>query len=218
MSNLKGIIPAAGYGKRMNMQPDQAKEMLIDPVTGKYLIDYHLDLCYKYNIEPVVISRIEKSEFNSYLRSKKIEHIVLKEPGKEWADTVLKSQGLWGEKNLLLLPDTRFEPEISIKRIVDSMHEYKLVAGVHDVPGLECDKWGIISREAIREKPYVINPGVKHYMKAWGILGFNREVGQGLFSSQVKGGLFKLSPEIEPTFVHLDKFVDITRSGKLEKY
>ena len=95
---VKAIIPCAGFGTRMAMQPNQSKEMLTDPVTGKYLIDYSLDLCYKYKIKPVVISRLEKEDLNSYLRSKNVTHISLKEAGKEWAQTVLKSQGLWAKR------------------------------------------------------------------------------------------------------------------------
>lgn len=214
---VRGIMPAAGYGTRMGMSINQSKEMLRDPKDQSYLIDYSLNLCYSNKIEPIVISRIEKEDLNSYLRLKGVEHIVLKTPGKEWADTVLKSQGLWTEKNILILPDTRFEPaNESIKRVKDLLHQYDLVAGVHKVPGLEIDKWGIIDRNTIWEKPSVINPKINSSHKAWGILGFSKSIGEKLFQSQNKHNWLTLSPEIEPAFVHLDKFEDITRTGKLE--
>lgn len=216
---VKAIIPCAGYGTRMGMEPHQSKELLEDPNDrDMHLIDYSLNLCYKYNIDPIVITRSEKRDLIDYILNyqKQVELIVLNKPGKEWAETVLKSQGLWGDKNILLLPDTRFEPEISIKRIVDGLNEYQLVAGVHEIPAMDCDKWGIISRTVLWEKPFVANPKIKAYMKAWGILGFSKTVGADLFANQNKGQAYNLP--VEPTFIHLDKFVDVSRSGKLEVY
>jgi dTDP-glucose pyrophosphorylase len=215
---VKAIIPCAGYGTRMGMKLNESKETLIDPVTHKYLIDYSLDLCHKYKIEPIVISRLEKEDLNGYLRDKEVEHIVLKTPGKEWAETVLKSRGLWGDKNILILPDTRFD-EKAIPRMLDLLHEYDLVAAIHEIPAMDCDKWGIINRKEIWEKPAVINKNIKAHMKAWGLLGFTPKVGEFIFPSLNKGNWVELERmAIAPSFVHLDKFIDITRSGTLEKY
>lgn len=212
MSN-KGIIPAAGYGTRMYMETNQSKEMLIDPVTGKYLIDYSLDLCYKYYIEPVVISRIEKEDLNSYLRSKNVEHIVLKSPGNEWADTVLKSQGLWGDKNILLLPDTRFEPEYVVRDMLDEIgwSDSGVVAAVHKIDPKESDKWGTVTGTGIHEK------NSNHQMVAWGLLGWRKQaLGLSLFSEMYPGGSWFAWNGISK--LQLTSFKDITRTGKLEKY
>ena len=127
----------------------------------------------------------------------------------------IKKPRTMGKKNILILPDTRFD-EKAIPRMLDMLHEYDLVAAVHQVPALDADKWGIISRTHIYEKPFVINKEVKYYMKAWGLLGFSKEVGVGLFNNQIKQQNYKLP--CEPSFVHLDSFKDITRSGTLEKY
>ncbi len=218
---IKCIIPSAGYGTRMNCKLNESKELMIDPVTGKYLIDYSLDLCYKYNIEPIVISRIEKEDLNSYLRSKEVEHIVLKKPGKEWAETVLKSQGLWAEKNILLLPDTRFTPESrfdDIKYQID--HGSKLVLGVHEVPEMSQNKWGIVASNGIYEKP---NIKLDQYRglgtTAWGIIAFRKEIGYNLFSRLSENHQFLWKDDlVNPAIFRLDSFVDITRTGKLEKY
>ncbi len=208
---IKAIIPCAGYGTRMNMPADKSKEMLTDPVTGKYLIDYSLDLCYSNNIEPVVISRIEKEDLNSYLRSKNVEHIVLKTPGKEWAETVLKSQGLWGDKNILVLPDTRWTNDNAFERIVKviSYPEQSLVIGYHVIGLDESIKWGTITDTHIHEKVDTKSP------KAWGILAFDKNYGKYLFADLKPGGN---SIFLSQYSILLKDFKDITRSGTLEKY
>lgn len=215
MSKIVGIIPCAGYGTRMNMPINKSKEMLEDLVTGKYLIDYSLDLCYKYNIDPVVISRLEKEDLNAYLRSKEIAHIVLKTPGKEWAETVLKSQGLWGDKNILLLPDVRFKEESIIPEMIKGLDIYTpLAIATHKIDVNDSEKWGTVDYNCIHEKqPSALD-------KAWGILGWRNFIGEKLFKSLTPQGTYMWNYNFEgnPLFYNLDKFVDITRSGKLEKY
>src|ERR1041385_1378889 len=99
---VKAIIPCSGRGSRMKMDTWEAKELLIDPVNGKPLVDYSLDLCYKYSIKPVIITRAEKRPFIDHIMDNHPNaDLIICDPGKEWAETVLKSQGLWGEKNIL---------------------------------------------------------------------------------------------------------------------
>lgn len=212
---IKAIIPCAGFGTRMGMKSHEAKEMLIDPITGKYLIDYSLDLCYKYKIEPIVISRIEKEELNKYLRDKQVEHIVLKTPGKEWAETVLKSQGLWGDKNILLLPDTRFEPHNIIPKIIHDLTSNHTSAGdlivaVHEINPDDCNKWGTITGSTIYEKCYIKTN------LAWGIIGWKNGIGSYLFLALYPESYYDLYDSI--IYHKLDSFRDITRTGQLERY
>lgn len=208
---IKAIIPAAGYGTRMNMPIDKSKEMLIDPVTSKYLIDYSLDICYSNKIEPIVISRIEKEDLNSYLRSKGVEHIVLKTPGKEWAETVMKSQGLWEYKNILILPDTRFESVDCISQIIKDLDKHPISIATHKIDPKDADKWGTIVKDNIEEKK------ANGSDKAWGLIGFTKNAGDMLFNQLIATKTASLW-YLEPVTTELTKFVDITRSGKLEKY
>lgn len=194
----------------MNMLLNESKEMLKDPVTEDYLIDYSLNLCYSNNIEPIVISRIEKEELNSYLRQKGVEYIVLKTPGKEWAETVLKSQGLWGDKNILLLPDTRFNKN-AIKDILSKV-DGSLVIGYHEIDPMESNKWGIITEDnLILEKSLT-----RRSEKAWGLIGFNKPDGIWFLEEISEYKSFPLTKYEK--FVKLDYFKDITRTGQLEKY
>ena len=216
MANPKAIIPCAGYGTRMGLQPHQSKEMLTDPNDkSKYLIDYALDLCYSNNIDPIVISRQGKDELNDYLKPYKLDLIILKEPGKEWAETVLKSQGLWGDKNILILPDTRFQPETIIPDIIKSTNCYSsIVVGWHEIKPEDSHKWGTVNSYGIYEKQGTL------FNKAWGILGFTKFSGQELFQSLKPEGTFQFHQidECSPEFRKLNNFKDITRSGTLEKY
>jgi dTDP-glucose pyrophosphorylase len=216
MSNIKGIIPAAGYGVRMAMKPTESKEMLTDPITGKYLIDYSLDLCYSNSIEPIVISRLEKEDLNSYLRSKGIEHIVLKTPGKEWAETVLKSQGLWGEKNILILPDTRFDEE-GFKEFLSEIENNTLTFATHEIKSEDCDKWGIVTDKSVYEKPGKHDLYYQDCEEAWGLIGWHKCWGEQLFKNLHELKYFNHT-HLKVDRTHLKWFKDVTRSGTLEKY
>ena len=209
---IKAILPAAGYGKRMGMEINQSKEMLKEVNGENFLIDYSLNLCYKYNIEPVVISRIEKEDLNSYLRSKQVEHIVLKKPGSEWAETVLKSRGLWGEKNILILPDTRWDDDKNkaferIKTCI-SYSDQQLVAGYHIINPEDSVKWGTLNGDFILEKCQT------QASMAWGVLAFSKEIGESLFRELTPGNFTKLPVRYN---IKLNNFRDITRTGKLEE-
>lgn len=214
--SLKAIIPAAGYGVRMGMHVNESKEMLQDPNdSNKRIIDYSLDLCYKYGIEPVVISRIEKNDLNSYLNIKGVEHIILKKPGKEWAETVLKSSGLWGEKNILILPDTRFDEDIIPKLLNDLAwnHNSDVVAAVHEIDPKDSEKWGVIYNNHIYEKC----PNITASNLAWGLLAWNgKSAALDIFYELTPG--FKYTQWNDIPYIKMNKFLDVTRTGKLEKY
>lgn len=215
MSKVKAIIPCAGYGTRMQMESWQAKEMLRDPNDpSKVLIDYSMELCYKYNIEPVVITRREKTGLIDYLiKDHQLSNLIITEPGKEWAETVLKSQGLWGEKNILILPDTRFNPESVIPEMLDKLDKVPVVAAIHSIDPKESYKWGTVDEDngSIFEKENT------NLNKAWGLLGFQKGDGRCLFNNLHPRGEWVGFLE-EFMTVDLTDFKDITRTGKLEKY
>lgn len=206
---MKCIIPAAGFGTRMSMAMDKSKEMLKDPgYKHQPIIQYSLDLCEAFKLEPVVITREEKKDLRQYLFDKQVETLVITPEG-EWNNTVLKSSPCWEENNILILPDTRF---YSFKVIEDIQRGLILgnnaVMALHEVT--DPPKWGIIEDYRLYEKPdkdFQILPGEKFW--AWGLIGFKDTYGQELFSS-VK--FFKELKNVGFTF--LDKFEDITRNEK----
>ena len=93
---MKALIPCAGYGTRMRMQPHEAKELLPDE-DGKPTIEWSLNICKRFNIEPVIITRKEKVEFIKYLEDNNIEHVI--GGGESTGESLLSAKEHWGEYN-----------------------------------------------------------------------------------------------------------------------
>ncbi len=201
---IKAIIPSAGYGTRMSMKPNESKEMLIDS-TGKPVIQYSLDLCSKYGLEPIIITRKEKTDLINYVQGNATLHII--EPFGEWPDTVLSSSKLWGKRNILILPDTRFSPDSVLQDISDQLAlGCKSVTAYHNVT--DPTKWCVIDNYKLTEKPLASNSSA-----ALGLIGFEAIEGHHIFN-----GLKRRSEPvdlIDAGFVRLDSFIDITRTGKI---
>ena len=199
---MKCIIPAAGYGTRMSMKPNQSKEMIKDKdYHNHHMIQWALDLCSLLKIKPLVLTREDKKDLRQYLFNAGIEFIDVKPEG-EWYDTVLQSKEHWDEDNLLLLPDTRFH---KIQVIEDIQRGLELgnnaVFALHEV--IDPSKWGIVIGYHLLEKPEQLSG--KQW--AWGLIGFKDYYGQKLFS-HLKSNLI-----LEDVgFTYLNKFEDITRS------
>ncbi len=200
---MRAILPCAGYGSRMKMQPNQSKEMLLDS-KGKPIIEYHLDLCYKYNITPLVITRAEKKDLIQYCTDKSVETLII-EPQREMPFTVLRSWEKWEEDNILLLPDTRFEPTYIIEKVMNDLDlGAELSIALHQVD--DPQNWGIVHNYKLIEKP-------KHLFgthEAFGIIGFKRSTGISFFDSLNLQRSAKLT---NTSFQYLDSFRDITRTG-----
>lgn len=210
MNNTLCIIPAAGIGSRMNMSLNESKEMLLDPCTHEPIIKWGLDLCRKHHIEPLVVTRKEKTDLIEYLATQGTKVLVI-EPDGEWPNTILASEHLWQDNNILLLPDTRFSPENSLKWVEESLLLNKgSVFALHKVE--DVSKWGCVSVSGFIEKPVITTPGY-----AWGLMGFKKDNGRGIFKSMtVPNRLFY--HVASNNFLFLDKFVDLTRSGVIEKW
>jgi len=200
---MKCIIPAAGFGTRMSMAMNKSKEMLPDPgYKHQPIIQYALDLCKAFKMEPLVITRKEKQDLRQYLFNQGVEFIDIEVKG-EWNETVLASKDHWVENNMLILPDTRFS---SFKCIQDIQRGLELgnnaVIALHEVT--DPDKWGIITpRYVLLEKPDYLSNDTKY--SAWGLIGFKKSYGQELFSNVKCLDLKNVG------FTYLDKFEDITR-------
>lgn len=194
----------------MNMKPNESKEMLIDPSTGLRLIDNVLHLAKITGADVHVITRIEKTDLIKYLRPKEKVTIQIIEPEGEWADTVLESRDHWDEHNILILPDTKWNPLLTT---LESMEEFlklgcESVFAVHKVD--DVSKWGQIENYKVIEKPVEETGGY-----AWGLIGFTYHQGYRIFATMK----FKNDPCVleKSSFLFLDSFKDLTRTGKIEE-
>lgn len=174
--------------------------MLLD-FQNKPIIEYSLNLCKTYNLEPFIITRPEKQDLINYLNTHQIKYMLYNPDGKEWNETVLACKDQWDENNLLILPDTRFKSPEVIKDMQRSLEMgNEAVIALHEVP--DPSKWGIITPEyELLEKPAHLTGN----QKAWGLISFKNTYGQELFSN-VK--YIKLK---NTGFVFLEEFKDITR-------
>lgn len=202
------IIPAAGFGTRMNMVSNQSKEMLLDPNTGDPLIKWSLDISSNYN--QMVILREEKQDLYQYLKQNYPNvSIGIVSETKSWQDTIMKLSFFWKRNNLILLPDIRFNPVSSINKCFNLLQIYDTVAAVHTV--IDPENFGIIFGNNIIEKP-------KYFVgrNAWGLLGFNKKVGEKLLTETIEYNKIVQLPNFKS--FKLKKFIDLTRTGTLEKY
>lgn len=210
----KAILPCAGYGTRMNMQLNKSKELLIDPITNEPIIKWHLDLCKENNIKPIIITRKEKTDLIEYtLKNTEAELIVLDNISGEWPSTVLKSKGMWGNKNILMLPDTRFNPHT--KSLFDSLknENYDLVFAIHRVDNIS--KWGAIDplNNKFCEKPQEQFAGY-----AWGLISFSSEAGEETIDKMILRNHWWTENYYLVDYIHLNSFIDLTRTGTIERY
>lgn len=202
--NVRLILPCAGYGTRMNTPINKSKELLLKD--GRPLIQYSLDLAIACRLDPLVVTRAEKTDLIEYCRLWNIETQIIEVEG-EWANTVLKSAPNWAENNILVLPDTVFSPPITTTQQISAglWLGNNAVFALHEVQ--DPHKWGIVADYKLYEKPVLGHPAY-----AWGLIGFKAEYGKKLFANSGKGSVFPLE---NCGFTYLDYFQDLTRTGTI---
>lgn len=206
--NKVAIIPCAGLGTRMGMKPNESKEMLFEN-TWNRVIDYSLNLCREFHIKPVIISRMDKEDLNNYIKQyyPDAQLVLLNEQGKEWPNTVLKSHGFWEEKNILILPDTRFNPRHIVLQMNMALDKYPLVFATHKVQ--DPANWSMIESNQICEKP---SDGTLNG-RAWGLIAFKKDQGELLFNQLSERHIWHVLNHY--ISLPLRDFKDITRTGKI---
>lgn len=214
-NKMLAIIPASGLGTRMNLKPYQAKEMLSDPSNGdKPLIQWSLDLVQN----PLVVSREDKEPLNQYCENNKIELLTVKET-KEWPDTVLETISFWDDKNVLILPDTRFQPTDILEQIEKQLETNDLVFAIHEVDDVR--NWGKVLLDPFSKKPIQTQEkaGIEFKLEgnAWGLIGFKKHVGEALFQAYSDRKIFNLT-KLKVSVIYLTSFKDICRTGQIEQY
>jgi dTDP-glucose pyrophosphorylase len=202
---MKALIPCAGFGTRMRMMPHQAKELLPDE-DGNPTIEWSLNICKKYNIEPIIITRPEKEEFNQYLDQNNIKYVF--DDGNSVGESLLKTQPYWDSTNIVILPDTRFDyPEnffLDVDKCMKAGNDY--VFGLFEVS--DHQNWGIICNNVFFEKPK--NKFEKHdYAYAWGTIAFKKNTGEALL--QKYNLISKPFDLTNAGYLFIDNFRDISR-------
>jgi dTDP-glucose pyrophosphorylase len=208
------IIPAAGFGLRVGRPA--AKELLPDS-SGEPLILWWLQRAAEIEANVHLITRYEKQVLVDFV-SQACEKMNLNfsvqriESSKEWPDTVLQSEKFWSEKNILVLPDTRFEPVRILKEISSALESFEIVTAVFSVENPEL--WGMTRQSQhhqfeICDKPARTPEGAL----AWGLLGFQKQAGALLFQSILDSYFDKKWKLISKKNLSLglEKFEDLTR-------
>lgn len=200
------------------MAETESKELLKH--NGFPIISYALDLCDILGIEPVVISRQEKTSLNNYLMSYNIKHIWhYPKERQSMAETILASSDHWMYNNILILPDTRFKPALATLEKMKSWLNFDnipLILATHQVS--DPNNWGIIESHGndkyLCEKPEfhlggdVIKP--TDTATAWGLIGFNKYAGFKLFEDMKQKNTWSKLPESYE--IPLTSFEDLTRT------
>lgn len=153
-SNLKIIIPAAGYGRRVSdpSAPNRSKELIINPQTGRPLIDKALGLAAQLRVPSVVITREEKTDLIDYIHNWSKAHgqqqcgggpqapieLQIIQPSREWPDTILQSESRWGEGNILILPDTDYSPTEIVRELAGAIG-FATEPALKNTSAHECD-------------------------------------------------------------------------------
>ncbi|MEQ1879036.1 MAG: hypothetical protein ABL958_20520, partial [Bdellovibrionia bacterium] len=160
-----------------------------------------------------VLARAEKRGLLEYLGAQAGVDVLVIPPTREWPETLLRSQDRWAEHNLVLLPDTEFEPGRTEETVVWNLSRgFSLVFATFEVS--DPKTWGMVITGAeqtlIAEKPATKRDG----FQAWGMIGFQKNAGHQLFTSLLESCFdhdWKSLPFNSKT-VELTSFRDLTRS------
>ena len=226
-SSKKILIPAAGFGTRVGSPP--AKELLINPLTQRPLIEFAFSIAEELNVEAHVISRTEKTLLNHYLAHRGVSYQAIAS-SRDWPESLVLSCDFWSEYNVVLLPDTEFAPISVVKEIFDLL-EFKqnssVFATFHHVPFAALNTWGCVWKEGEMafgwEKPNLSSfpdpsstdrsitsiPSIK----PWGVFGFSKNVGVELLTNMLDSSQGKHAYRLphKTQFIDLDSFSDLTR-------
>ncbi len=214
----KIILPAAGYGTRMNASLEGGKELMEDPITREYLIDWPLLVVRGSYHQGLVITRKNKTELNARLEVYNIPTLILEAPGKEWPDTILASKQDWEEAaNIVLLPDTRFPlPFKVLNKLEKALEKSPIAFATIPLGDQDYSKFAILDGNRMSEKPDS-PPGPN--AKIICLFAFRASIGIGLFSGfSERGKWFSFEGIDKIPTVELAWFKDITRNGVVEGY
>lgn len=212
-STVTVIIPAAGFGKRVGSP--EAKELLPDS-SGRPLIDWVLSEIQARSWRAVVVTRPSKRSLIAHLKSWPCVDLMTVEQTREWPESVLVSAPYWSERNIVILPDTRFQPLTVLDQIAEDLKTCNLSLGIFSPEHFAT--WGVVQVRKIGcqfcEKPKEESTLLrKQGAHAWGTIGFVLSIGKQLFD-----GLLQSTSDhnwvelpVEARLHKLHQFIDLTR-------
>ncbi len=179
------------------------------------MIEWALKLAKLNKMNAVIISREDKVDLNVFLEKKKATYdleVLYIASSLEWADSLLQAEMLWADRNIVLLPDTRFTPTSIIGSLNSSLIHAPYNFATFQPKSLNA--WGAVrckdKKCFIAEKPQVTIATDL----AWGLFGFNRAYGKTLLRTILKSTSdFILLPDENIETIPLEQFEDKTRSG-----
>ncbi len=154
-------------------------------MTGAPLIDWSLNLALESESQVVVISRKDKTELNNYIKTRSFQderiQLFTIDSSLEWPDSILQAQGVWGERNLVLLPDTRFDSLHAPKEMLMNLNDETSTAFAAFRPD-SFSSWGVIRPLATGfqgcEKPVEKSDCLQNKnVWAWGFFAFKKAQG-----------------------------------------
>lgn len=207
------IIPAAGWGTRVGTPP--AKELLAHPKYPQHsFLEQALAICKSMDADPLVVSRVSKSVLNNWLKlNLPSSSFLIIEHSTEWTDTLLQTAHLWRRKNILMLPDTHWQPLAAINSLILALDQNHLALLLHQVT--DPQHWGMVSTHHILEKP---QQPIAPYMGAWGLVGFTNQPQVLEFWQNYHHSRQRQVPIALPAQTwmgYLDSFEDLTRTTQL---
>lgn len=190
--------------------------MLPHPQTGEPLIEKALRCAHQNQWPLVLITRPEKKNLIDYVikRQKNLGfecHWVLVNTTREWPESILAAQNFWGDSNLLILPDTDWNPHAVEVQVLAGLKDADVSYGLFHVE--DSSTWGTVKIEprqiSVWEKPLKAEPGYR----AWGLLAFRRSVGRPIFNALLESTLTREPRQIplKSSWTDLSSFEDLTR-------
>lgn len=200
MSRLKVILPAAGKGSRLNL-PYPKEVMKLSHKNA--LIDYSIDLFADYgrkDVEFVVVINEHKTDLVKYLSKYKDRYnfsFVFQNPNeKEYTGAIKSAAHLFGEHNLVLLPDTimKLEPGVDLFELtIDCLTEtgFTFLYKQENNSEILKTKGALKVDENNRVLDYSDKPeyNLEQYNAFWCAFGFRRRVFQSCISFMEKSTL-----------------------------
>lgn len=189
------IIPAAGFGRRVG-SPNSKEILRLDQ--GRPLIETAFSESEARKWPLHLLTRSEKTELIDYSLKRGLSNLQIQYVSvtKEWPATVLLSEPVWHEWNLLFLPDLLFRPLTVLDQMIEAVGqrpELRVVAAgtMTSKPQL----WGCLKTVhaqassdgkqgfSICEKP---QESLSEW--AWGLMMFHQSTGRDLFESLLQSG------------------------------
>jgi len=214
------LLPAAGFGTRVGSPP--AKELLPD-LQNRPLIDFALEQALAREWPVHVITRAEKHSLLEHLATWQARGLVISiqlvGPTKEWPETLLLSKPFWRENNLVVLPDTRYEPLNIWDEMLTAQQKTSaeaVYAVCESTDFSRASSWGVIAADPFRlcEKPQQALAESANSYLFWGLMMFEKSAGESLLQAHLASTFDHQWKPVAARvqLVRLQSFVDLTRS------